>query len=532
MLIRSINKKVMLALSIVLIFTVIATACSSKPADNNDNTPTSPASTGSNAPATDEAAKTDPKDRITIRVTRSGNPPADLTVNNPAVKYLQDKLDVNMEYQMYPSNIYAEKIRVQLAGGDIPDAFVWNAGLDGLIVSLIQANKIVPLDEYIDKYPGLKSLKDYYRVRYDGKIWAVTGARHPATTNDIPVIRQDWLDNLNLKAPTTTDELMEVATAFTKDDPDKNGVNDTFGIILGNNFLEPALSGSNGIAQAFGLDNAYMKQPDGSYVPQLADPRFKEYLAWMQEAYKRGAIDPDFTTSSEPGAKLVSTGQAGIAFNYVNVIYEMEDPTGYKQKDPKAQLVPFEPVKGPHGDQGAKSRVSLAGIYISKEAAKDQAKMDKIMEWLEWGITDEGTLFGTYGVEGVHYTKDAAGNVSPDATAVKRDEPSLLTYTKQVEETKNVNANKGYSEEAQAAVSRAALLVEPHLKYSDTSEAYSPTETKYRSEIQSFIVENVSKAIVGHTKIEDWDKVIEEWYKRFEGDKIVQEKREFMESFE
>ena len=43
-------------------------------------------------------------------------------------------------------------------------------------------------------------------------------------------IRQDWLDNLKLEVPTTIDELEEVMRAFTEDDPDGNGQDDTYGL--------------------------------------------------------------------------------------------------------------------------------------------------------------------------------------------------------------------------------------------------------------------------------------------------------------
>ena len=49
-------------------------------------------------------------------------------------------------------------------------------------------------------------------------------------TCDLLWIRTDWLDNLGLKAPTTMDELLEVARAFRYDDPDGNGQDDTWGI--------------------------------------------------------------------------------------------------------------------------------------------------------------------------------------------------------------------------------------------------------------------------------------------------------------
>src|SRR5690606_4777870 len=43
-------------------------------------------------------------------------------------------------------------------------------------------------------------------------------------------IRMDWLDALGLSLPKTTEELLDVAHAFAHQDPDNNGINDTFGI--------------------------------------------------------------------------------------------------------------------------------------------------------------------------------------------------------------------------------------------------------------------------------------------------------------
>ena len=47
------------------------------------------------------------------------------------------------------------------------------------------------------------------------------------TEGEVMIIRQDWLDKLGLKAPTTIDEFEEVIRAFTEDDPDGNGQKDT-----------------------------------------------------------------------------------------------------------------------------------------------------------------------------------------------------------------------------------------------------------------------------------------------------------------
>ena len=43
-------------------------------------------------------------------------------------------------------------------------------------------------------------------------------------------IRKDWLENVGMEMPTTWEDLYNVAHAFTYDDPDGNGVKDTYGL--------------------------------------------------------------------------------------------------------------------------------------------------------------------------------------------------------------------------------------------------------------------------------------------------------------
>ena len=42
-------------------------------------------------------------------------------------------------------------------------------------------------------------------------------------------IRQDWLDKVDMEIPTTLDELHDVLVAFVNEDPDGNGIKDTYG---------------------------------------------------------------------------------------------------------------------------------------------------------------------------------------------------------------------------------------------------------------------------------------------------------------
>lgn len=47
--------------------------------------------------------------------------------------------------------------------------------------------------------------------------------------------RKDWFDALNLQSPKTLDDWYNVIKALTLNDPDKNGKNDTYGLMLEKN---------------------------------------------------------------------------------------------------------------------------------------------------------------------------------------------------------------------------------------------------------------------------------------------------------
>lgn len=440
--------------------------------------------------------------------------------SNDALNFLQEKLGVNFEFNVNAYDIYKEKIRVQIASGDLPDAFAWRS-MDAFIVDMIKSGTIIPLDEYIDQYPNLKKQKDLYITKYQNKTWAITNIRNPVASSDAPLIRQDWLDNLGLQAPKTTDELYQVAKAFTDNDPDQNNKKDTYGIQIG--FASNKLSAVSGIERAFGIPvSRYAKQGD-KYIPTFAMKEYKDYLTWMQKAFKDGLIDPDFavTDGRSVEAKVVSKGQAGIVFHYMSRINDFED--NFKKAHPEAKLVPFEPVKGPSGAQAASARVNYGGIFITKEAAKDPAKIQKLMEWLDFGASDEGGQFNAYGVEGIHHTKKD-GKIEVNADLISRDMPGAFIWTLPMQKTEEVFVSSKSSEETKKLVIDGNKMLEKYLEVPDPIHfAFSPTASKYQAEADAFINTNTVKVIMGSVSVSDWDGIVKQWYDRFEGNKWMEE---------
>ena len=100
---------------------------------------------------------------------------------------------------------------------------------------LIESGRVKEVTEDIAKYMPAR-LKEIYKqypttfnpVVRDGKVYGMAISPN-LTEGQVMLIRQDWLDSLGLEAPTTIDEFESVIAAFTNEDPDGNGKNDTYG---------------------------------------------------------------------------------------------------------------------------------------------------------------------------------------------------------------------------------------------------------------------------------------------------------------
>ena len=121
---------------------------------------------------------------------------------------------------------FDQRLARAATGGALPDVVFNDAIIVGQMVQLGIVDEIKPGE--------LKGGSDVYEAAWkstqqpDGKYYGVPTSAHTYAL----FIRQDWLNKLNLKAPTNWDELKKVAQAFTHDDPDGNGKKDTYGFTM------------------------------------------------------------------------------------------------------------------------------------------------------------------------------------------------------------------------------------------------------------------------------------------------------------
>ncbi|MFK7692352.1 extracellular solute-binding protein [Paenibacillus sp. HJGM_3] len=295
---------------------------------------------------------------------------------------------------------YKNQLNVRMASGNFPDLF----GVDkGQLKQFVQQGLLLDLTPYLNK--ELKPVKDFIgedsikKATIDGKVYAV--AKAPTIPYNTYWIRKDWLDQLKLPVPTTYEEMLNVAKAFTEQDPDGNGKKDTFGLTGGKLGAFAPMYGGYGVGNP---GDFYLK--DDKVVNSLYDPAMKDALALIQKFIASGSVDPELmaNTGLQHQEKAIK-GQAGIIYiDWPNITKE-QFADQIKKVNPKAEWIQLTAPKGPAGAyDGALDIGSTAGLFaIPKSLEKDKAKLQKVFDLLNYVSTGDGAALVQFGQKGKHY---------------------------------------------------------------------------------------------------------------------------------
>ena len=322
----------------LLTFTTVAfSACSQSPAIKTNATKQANTNDANAGPLTPY------KDTITISVMRENNPdiwfPKEESIkDNFLTKFYKEKLNISFNSKwLVDRGRMAEQLDLAIASNDLPDAFEANSAQ---IYKLARAGQIQPIKDVYDKYASTK-VKEilgaqnnlfFQPATVDGKVYGIPQTSDFADGIQELYIRQDWLDRLGLQPPKTMDDLTKVSKAFVENDPDGNGIKDTFGISMDNSLSNPV----DGIGDGLGVyPDMWLPDSSGKLVYTGVTSGMKNVLQFMQDLYKMGVFDPEFAVKDFN--KVTET----IAANKVGIIYgafwaPLVQPQASKKNDPKA----------------------------------------------------------------------------------------------------------------------------------------------------------------------------------------------------
>lgn len=342
--------------------------------------------------------------------------------SDPLRDYIESKFSVSITPVSVDWSNYKEYYQMLSATNSLPDVFATltissnDANDSAYFENLIASGSIQPLPDDLSPYPNLEKLMeslDYTRYT-DGHFYAIPRISFLdgtlACTDAAMIVRRDWMDNLSLDNPENLEEFISLITAFAKDDPDGNGIDDTIGynvntvnalgkwVILG---IAPECNVYTWIEQ------------DGCYIPSWYSEQFYNVVSAYRTMYESGGLDPDFYIKN-PNEVLddFASGRLGaIEFksspSALQEIAELWYQYNDKPFEDCVDVLPMFPA--PDGTIYCNTSTPFwSESFISSSV--DEEKINRILSLFDYLLSDEALFLGKYGLEGEDYVIEKDGS--------------------------------------------------------------------------------------------------------------------------
>ena len=180
------------------------------------------------------AAEEDDRPTITVTILDRSAVPTDQGTyeDNWATRWINENAPVKVEFVACARNSTYQNYNLWLASGEAPDLimefqpeYVEEWANQGMLIELSDI-----IDEYAPNYRALTPPEtQQWGITMGGEYAFAQQRFENSVVNHMLYVRTDWLENLGLSIPTNEEEFLEVVRAFTEDDPDGNGEDDTYG---------------------------------------------------------------------------------------------------------------------------------------------------------------------------------------------------------------------------------------------------------------------------------------------------------------
>lgn len=330
-----------------------------------------------------------------------------VNANNTIGKWLKKNLGFSIELVHIGTADLNEQLGLMASADNLPDIFTIRADTMPIYYLLRDSGQLMDIEKLLNDWGSniiaargkeqINSMRDP-----DGKLRSIANCTESGY--DVMMIRKDWLDKLNLKVPTTTEELRKVMNAFVYQDPDGNGKDDTYGFLS----LRGGARGMLTLFAAFGAapgDVWFEKNGKVTYSFLQTD-RMIPAVKYIRSLYEQGLLGEkdDFQMTGSAYNTVVSNGKVGIV---QDECWYLSPETSWFYADPTAEWIYMDPIKGPDGYSGYVNWMNPN--YRARTCISYNCK-DPIaaMQYLNFIADYDNMLTIRTGIEGIHWKYDAS----------------------------------------------------------------------------------------------------------------------------
>lgn len=434
----------------------------------------------------------------------------------------EDMTGIDIEWNQIQSEALEEQRNLSMVQDDLPDAYYLAQFPNTDIFRYGQQGVFVPLNDLIEDYaPNLSALMDEYpeiekAITFpDGNIYSMPSIIEEDFLSvriaSRPWINQDWLDELGMEIPETTEEFYEYLVAVKELDPVGNGET----IPLGGTSIDEL---TQYMAGSFGVMNRGVRNGPVDYDEENEEVRFyattdeyRELLEYMNRLYTEGLIDQSIFTI-EWGQFLANASEN----QYASMVFY--DPIELFGEEVGSQYNSMSALEGPNGDQNyvkVAPMVNTIGNFLITEQNENPAAA---VRWMDYFYSDEGSKFYYMGVEGETYEEvdgelQYTDNISnpPEGSTFEQE---LSKYLPWLGSTQGIiKADYFNGSEAAPTSMEASDKIEPHVPeiwgaFTHTEEENVILEST-GADIEKYVAEMRDQFIAGDASFDQWDEYVQ-----------------------
>lgn len=467
--------------------------------------------------------------------------------------YLSD-LGINLKYVWtVPVEQFDQKMNVSIASGDLPD-IMWLKNKQ--LTDLAENDMLYDLTDLFEKYASpitkeimLQDEASFNTAKIGGRLMAIPHTSSAVDGLPILYVRTDWLEKLGLPEPQTMQDVLAIAEAFTKNDPDGNGKDDTFGLALTKTFLTDAHFGTSGFFSGYHVNpGKWVKNESGQLVYGSIQPDVKDALVQLQDLYAKGVLDREFGVKDRAKVtESVASGKVGMFYG------SMSAPLSIIQQnvdnDPKAEWKALPLVSVNDKKATPIGKMPITRYYgVSKDSKHPEAIIkllnfsmqgydpEAAQENSKFGITDTNIPVYLYSLISADPAKKNLNAHLNTMTALETNDPSQLSveekgyYDRIVDYRGGNRANWGTERVFGSPSSFDVIdhyVQEDNYIFDAFYGAPTPTMVEKIATLQKMEEEVFTKIIMGQS-LDNFDKFTEDW-KKLGGEQITKEVNEWAE---
>jgi len=498
---------------------------------------------------TDEFAKYQPKPDVKYTIEWLGSHSnAPVPEDADMVLYWENKYNVDFKLWYVERSRWDEILNVRLAGGEVPD--VLTAESPDIIRSYYDQNLILELPkellqkftpkiyQTIEEVAQQEGLSPWMVTTIDGKNYGIPKFNENGKYHQASIWRKDWLENVGItKVPETLEEFEIAFYKFVREDPDRNGKDDTYALSSG----YQSYGGFSSIFGAFGYIPQFWSIKDDKMVYGAIQPEMKEALTLLAKWYADGLINPEFITGENRG------GHWSISHDFI------EGKIGYTNNPPYYHIAP----PGVYGTSGGRMYRTMAethdmektlaygrppigyngksgdvrwglingnGLVFNQELENEPDKLGKILTIIEDMCANfENYVLMTYGIEGKHYKVENGNYIMTLPEGVSTEEYGIgmvfVAWTG-VGFDRKINPAQFEFGDKHAAYTNT---------YSNQLFTSLPSTNLYWDELDKLQKETYIRIITGEKSPDEFDNFVAQWLQRG-GEQLQKEANEWYSS--